>query len=163
MFLAARVVGRDPSPWFKTIMIDKGEKYGVVKGLPVIVSEGVVGQVVNVSEQYSRVLLIIDRNSAVDALVQDSRARGMVKGNNTEQCLFRYALRKDVILTGQVIITSGLDQVFPKGLRIGVVVDVKKEDSRLFQKIVLQTCVDFDKLEEVLVITRAFFDGTFKQ
>ena len=161
VLVAARVVGRDPSPWFKTIIIDKGEKHGVVKGLPVVVSEGVVGQVVNVSEQYSRVLLIIDRNSAVDALVQNSRARGMVKGNNTEECLFKYALRKDVILNGQVIITSGLDQVFPKGLRVGVVVDVKKEDSRLFQKIVLQTCVDFDKLEEVLVTNKAVSGDTF--
>lgn len=155
VLVAARVVARDPSPWYKTIMIDRGEEHGVTRGLPVIVSEGVVGQVVKVSEQYSRVLLVTDRNSSVDALVQESRARGMVKGNNTEQCLFKYALRKDVILPGQMIITSGLDQVFPKGLRIGVVLDVKKEDSRLFQKIVLQTCVDFDKLEEVLVTKRA--------
>ncbi len=161
ILIAAKVIGRDPSPWFKTIMIDKGGIDGLSKGLPVLVSEGVVGQIVNVSERYSRVLLITDRNSSVDALVQNSRARGMVKGNNSEQCLFKYALRKDVILPGAIIVSSGLDDVFPKGLRIGEVIDVKKEDSQLFQKILIKTCVDFDKLEEVLVtIKTGFSDRT---
>ena len=150
-YVAARVIARDPSPWFKTIMIDKGEVHGLEKNAPVIVSEGIVGQIVTVSPGFSRVLLITDRNSAVDALVQESRARGMVKGSNENTCVFVYALRKDEIQPGEMIVTSGLDQVFPKGLKIGRVLDVKKEHSRLFQDISVQTSVDFDKLEEVLV------------
>lgn len=151
ILVAAKVIGRDPSPWFKTIMIGKGQKHGLIKGLPVLVSEGIVGQIVSVSEKYSRVLLITDRNSAVDALVQNSRSRGIVKGDNTENCVFTYALRKDEIQIGEIVVSSGLDQVFPKGLRIGDVVHMEKKSSQLFQTIMVKTSVDFDKLEEVLV------------
>jgi rod shape-determining protein MreC len=110
-----------------------------------------VGQITKVSPNFSRVLLITDRNSAVDALVQTTRARGMVKGNGESSCSFVYALRKEEIQAGEVIVSSGLDQVFPKGLKIGTVLAVKKDHSRLFQDIIIQTSVDFDKLEEVLV------------
>ncbi|SLM28963.1 MreC [Desulfamplus magnetovallimortis] len=149
--IAAKVVGRDPSPWSKTLMIDKGRRDGLSKGLPVLVSDGVVGQISDVFGSYARVLLVTDRNSAVDALVQSSRARGIVQGNNSDECIFKYALRKDRIVPGDLIVSSGFDQVFSKGMRIGTVVDVKKENSELFQTIYLKTFVDFDKLEEVLV------------
>ncbi len=161
-FFVAGVIGRDPSPWFKTIMIDKGTKDGLVKGLPVLVSEGIVGQIVSVSENYSRVLLITDRSSAVDALVQNSRIRGIVKGNNTEDCIFEYVLRKDAIQPGDIIVSSGLDEVFPKGLRIGIVLSVQKGKSHLFQKVVIKTFVNFDTLEEVLVCKRKLCrDGAY--
>lgn len=150
-YVAAQVIARDPSPWFKTIVIDKGAKEGLVKGSPVLVSEGIVGQVIEVARGYSRVLLITDRNSAVDALVQNTRVRGMVKGNSKDTCSFVYALRKDQVKPGEMIVSSGLDQVFPKGLRIGKILDVKKDHSQLFQDIIIETSVDFDKLEEVLV------------
>lgn len=152
-FVAAQVIARDPSPWFKTIMVDKGKKDGLSKGLPVVVSEGVVGHVIKVAHNYSRILLITDRNSAVDSLVQNSRVRGIVKGDSSKKCFFNYALRKEKIEIGEIIISSGFDQIFPKGLKVGEVVDVKKEPSQLFQKILIKTCVDFDKLEEVLVAT----------
>jgi rod shape-determining protein MreC len=132
-------------------MIDKGSTHGLEKTAPVIVSEGIVGQIVTVASHFSRVLLITDRNSAVDALVQNTRARGMVKGGNDNTCVFVYALRKDDIQPGETIVSSGLDQIFPKGLKIGRILDVKKEHSQLFQDIVIQTSVDFDTLEEVLV------------
>ncbi len=151
-YVAAQVIARDPSPWFKTIMIDKGEKDGLVKGSPVLVSEGIVGQIIKVAHNYSRVLLITDRNSAVDALVQDSRVRGMVKGNNTDKCFFVYALRKNEVKEGEIIISSGFDQVFPKGLKIGSVLKVTKVHSQLFQDITIETSVDFEKIEEVLVL-----------
>lgn len=159
VLVAAKVIGRSPSPWFKTIMIDKGAKDGLAKGLPVMVSEGVVGQIVSVADRYSKVLLVTDRNSAVDALVQNSRVRGIVKGNNTEQCSFDYVLRKDDILPGDLIVSSGLDGVFSKGLRIGEVVDVTRENSALFQTIVIKTSVRFDRLEEVLVSVKKNASG----
>ena len=154
-YVAAQVIARDPSPWFKTIMIDKGDADGVIKGSPVLVSEGIVGQIIKVSNNYSRVLLITDRNSAVDALVQNTRVRGMVKGNNQDRCTFVYALRKDEIKPGEMIVSSGLDQVFSKGLKIGRILDVKKTHSQLFQDITIETSVDFDKLEDVLVFINA--------
>jgi rod shape-determining protein MreC len=150
-YVAARVIARDPSPWFQTLMIDKGERHGLKKNAPILVPEGIVGQIIKVSPDFSRVLLITDRNSAVDALVQNTRARGIVKGGSENRCMFVYALRKEAIHPGEIIVTSGLDQVFPKGLKIGTVVDVEKDHSRLFQDIFVQTSVDFDTLEEVLV------------
>lgn len=150
-YVAARVIARDPSPWFKTMMVDKGLENGLTKGSPVLVSEGIVGQLIEVSGRFSRVLLITDRNSAVDALVQETRVRGMVKGSNEDTCTFEFALRKDEIRPGEMIVSSGLDQVFPKGLKIGRVLDVQKDHSQLFQDIIIETSVDFDKLEEVLV------------
>ncbi len=151
-YVAAQIIARDPSPWFKTIIIDKGESAGLVKGNPVLVSEGIVGQIMNVSSNSSRVLLITDRNSAVDALIQNSRVRGIVKGSSEKNCLFVYTLRKDVVKNGEMIISSGLDQVFPKGLKIGKILEVSKVHSQLFQDITIETSVDFDKIEEVLVL-----------
>ncbi len=153
-YVAAQIIARDPSPWFKTVMIDKGSDAGLSKGNPVLVSDGIVGKIVKVSKKSSRVLLIIDRNSSVDALVQNSRVRGIVKGNNEDNCFFVYVLRKDEVKSGEMIISSGLDQIFPKGLQIGRVLKVTKGHSQLFQNITLKTSVDFDKIEEVLVIKR---------
>jgi rod shape-determining protein MreC len=87
----------------------------------------------------------------VDALVQNSRVRGIVKGNNEDSCSFVYALRKDEVKEGEMLISSGLDQVFPKGLKIGRILKVTKVHSQLFQDITIETSVDFDKIEEVLV------------
>lgn len=154
IMVAAKVIARDPSPWFSTMMIDKGTDEGLLRGLPVVAAEGIVGQVVAVSSRYSRVLLITDRNSSVDALVQNTRARGIVQGDNTDTCFFDYTLRKEVVAIGDCIVASGLDQVFPKGLSIGRVVDVKKENSALFQHVKIKTSVDFNKLEEVLVFVK---------
>ena len=155
IYVAGQVIARDPSPWFKTIVIDKGEQDGVIKGAPVLVSEGIVGQIIKVASGYSRVLLITDRNSAVDALVQNTRVRGMVKGNNQNKCNFVYTSRTDEIKAGEMIVSSGLDQVFPKGLKIGSILKIKKTHSQLFQDITIETSVDFDKLEEVLVFINA--------
>ncbi len=154
-YVAAQIIARDPSPWFKTVMIDKGAGDGLAKGCPVLVSEGIVGQIIKVAENYSRVLLITDRNSAVDALIQDTRVRGIVKGSNQDKCSFVYALRKDQVIEGQMIVSSGLDQVFPKGLKIGRISEVTKVHSQLFQDITIETSVDFDKIEEVLVLINA--------
>jgi rod shape-determining protein MreC len=153
-YVAAQIIARDPSPWFRTVMIDKGLSHGLRKGSPVLVPEGIVGQVIHVADNFSRVLLITDRNSAVDALIQNSRVRGIVKGNNEDNCSFVYTLRKDEVNEGETIISSGLDQVFPKGLKIGRILSVTKAHSQLFQDITIETSVDFDKIEEVLVIKK---------
>ena len=150
--LAAEIIGKDPSPLFKTIIIDKGSADGVIKGRPVVVPEGVVGQVIEVSKYFSKVLLIIDRNSAVDALVQRTRARGMIKGAGAGRCFLHYVLRKHEIRIGDVVVSSGLDGVFPKGLRVGQVLDTKSQNQGIFQEILVRPFVDFEKLEEVMVV-----------
>ncbi|HUV50247.1 MAG TPA: rod shape-determining protein MreC [Anaerolineae bacterium] len=153
--LVAEVIGKDPSPWFKTIIIDKGKSDGVERGLPVLVPEGIAGQVIDVSLHSSKVLLVIDQISAIDALVQRTRARGIVKGGSTGQCFFTYALRKHDIRAGDTIVSSGLDTVFPKGVRIGEVSEVVKRNFGIFQEVIVTPYVDFEKLEEVLVVLNA--------
>ena len=150
--IVAEVIGQDPSPWFKTIIIDKGKSDGVEKGLPVVVPEGIAGQVIDVSCNYSKVLLIIDRNSAVDALVQRTRDRGLIKGQSDGRCLSKYVLRKHDIKVGDTVVSSGLDGVFPKGLRVGYVSKIVKPDSGIFQEVTVTPYIDFEKLEEVLVV-----------
>ncbi|MGD8366482.1 MAG: rod shape-determining protein MreC [Desulfobacterales bacterium] len=150
--VAAEVIGKDPSPWFRSIIIDKGKKDGLTKSLPVVVPEGVVGQVIEVAALYSRVLLVIDQNSAVDALVQRTRARGIVAGATDSGCMFKYVLRKHDVQVGDVVITSGLDGVFPKGLRVGQVSGVVKRTAGIFQEVTVAPYADFETLEEVLVI-----------
>jgi rod shape-determining protein MreC len=150
--LSAEVVGKDPSPWFKTVIIDKGKNDGVKRGMAVVVPKGIAGQVTDVSFNYSKVLLIIDHNSAVDALAQNDRARGIIKGGMAEQCLFKYVLRKHDLNIGDVVVSSGLDGVFPKGLAVGYVSAVVKPKSGIFQEVTVTPYVDFEKLEEVLVV-----------
>jgi rod shape-determining protein MreC len=150
--LPAEVIGRSPSAWSKTAIINQGENAGIKKGLPVVVPEGVVGQVISVSRNYAKVLLITDQNSALDGMAQRTRSRGIVQGDSSERCLFKYVLRKHDIREGDVIISSGLDGVYPKGLRIGKITEASKNKSGIFQEITLVPDVDFEKLEEVLII-----------
>jgi rod shape-determining protein MreC len=150
--VAAEVIGKDPSAWFKTVIIDKGEADGLTKGLPVVIAQGIVGQVIEVSNHYSKVMLIIDSNSAVDSLVQRTRARGVIKGESTDQCQLDYVLRKNDVRIGDTIVSSGLDGVYPKGLRIGLVSQVIEHDADIFHEVLITPFVDFEKLEEILVI-----------
>jgi rod shape-determining protein MreC len=161
--LAARVVGRDPSPWAKTIVIDKGTRNSVRQGAPVVVPEGVVGVVVEASARYAKVLLLIDPNSAVDAVVQSSRARGIVKGAGSGFCVFDYVLRKHQVRVGDNVISSGLDGVFPKGLRVGRISEVVRQNAGIFQNVSLTPYVDFEVLEEVFVISETVFDTSSKE
>jgi rod shape-determining protein MreC len=150
--VSAEVIGKDPSQWYKTLVIDKGVSQGVTKGLSVIVPEGVVGQVIDASDHYAKVLLIIDSNSAVDALVQQTRAHGIIKGDSEGRCLLNYVSRKDIVNIGDAVVSSGLDGVFAKGLLIGKVTDINRNNSGIFQDIEVSPFVDFDKIEEVLVV-----------
>ena len=150
--LAAQVIGLDPTGWFKSVIIDKGKWAGLRLDMPVVNAFGVVGRVVSVSSNYSKVLLIIDQNSAVDCLVQRSRDRGMLKGLMSEICKLDYVAKSNDITVGDIVVTSGLGGVFPKGLPVGRILDVKEISGELFKDIKIRTAVDFSKLEEVLVI-----------
>ncbi len=150
--LPAEVIGKDPSPWFKTILIDKGKDDGVTRGMAVVVPKGIAGQITEVSSHYSKVLLIIDPNSAVDALVQSDRARGIIKGDAAGDLSLKYVLRKHDISVGDLVVSSGLDGVFPKGLAVGQVSGVFKPKAGIFQEVTVSPYVDFEKLEEVLVV-----------
>ncbi|MFH1242761.1 MAG: rod shape-determining protein MreC [Pseudomonadota bacterium] len=152
--LAAQVIGRDPTGWFKSIVIDKGSRAGLRPNMSVVNASGVVGRIVSVSPNYAKVLLVIDQNSAVDCLIQRSRDRGIVKGFSTEICKLDYMEQSSDVAVEDLVVTSGLGGVFPKGLPVGQVSEVKQNSGELFKNIKLRPAVDFSKLEEVLVILK---------
>ena len=152
--VAAQVIGRDPTGWFKSIIIDKGKRSGVKVNMPVVNASGVVGRIVSVSPNYAKVLLVIDQNSAVDCLIQRSRDRGMVKGLSHGKCKLDYLVKSSDVVDGDIIITSGLGGVFPKGLALGHVIEVKERPGELFKDIEIMPAVNFSKLEEVMVILK---------
>ena len=151
--LAAEVIGKDPSPWFKSMVINKGRSDGIKKGMPVVIHMGIVGLVVDTTAFSSKVLLIIDQNSAVDALVQKTRARGIIRGKSAVRCYFQYVLREHNLKIGDVVVSSGFDKVYPKGMLIGVISKITREKVGIFQDVIVNPAVDFKKLEEVLVMT----------
>ncbi len=151
--LPARVIAEDASSWFRTVMIDKGLEHGVVEGMPVVVAEGVVGRVVRSSPRFSRVLLVTDASSAVASLLQNNRARGVCRGQG-ELLVFDFVLRQEEVKIGDRVVTSGMGGVFPKGLVVGLVGKVAKQEFGLFQTIEVVPAVDFSHLEEVLVLLR---------
>ncbi len=150
--VAAEVIGKDPSPWFKSIMIDKGKSDGIRLSQPVFNHNGIIGVVTDISNHYAKVMLAIDHNSAIDAIVQRTRARGIIRGGAYDSYSFEYVLRRHEIKPGDTIISSGLDRIYPKGLLIGRVENVKKSESDLFQTILVIPSVDFETLEDVLVL-----------
>ena len=150
--VGAEVIGRDPSFWFKSVMIDKGERDGVKKGMAVISPAGVVGQVLKIAPDYATVLLITDYNSAVDCIVERSRAKAIVEGKGENQCHLKYLLRSEEVAVGDIVITSGLGGNFPKGLMVGEVKKVDKKGHGVFQYAELMPSVDMTRLEEVFVV-----------
>src|SRR6202158_61574 len=116
---AAVIIARDPLPWFGTVTINKGEADGVHKNRAVLSPFGVIGQTMVTSAHSARVLLLTDHNSGVDAVVQRSRARGIVEGALDGRCVMKYLKRGEDVEVGDRIVTSGLDGIFSKGSLIG--------------------------------------------
>jgi len=149
---AAQIIGRDPLPWFGTVTIDKGETDGVRKNMAVLSPFGVVGQTMTTSAHSARVLLITDHNSGVDAVVQRSRARGIVEGALDGGCVMKYLKRGEDVEVGDRVVTSGLDGIFPKGIIIGTVTHLTRGNRGLLQLADVQPSVPLDRIEEVLVV-----------
>jgi len=150
--IGAEVIGQDPSSWFKSVTIDKGERDGLKKGMAVILPAGVIGQVLRTAPHYATVLLITDYNSAVDSIVQRTRAKAIVEGKGENRCQLKYLLRTEEVAVGDAVVTSGLAGNFPKGLMVGEIKKVDKKGHGVFQVAELIPSVDLAKLEEVFVI-----------
>ncbi|MCX6112865.1 MAG: rod shape-determining protein MreC [Proteobacteria bacterium] len=150
--ISAEVVSKDSSSIFKTIRINKGENNGIKISMPVINYDGVVGQIIRVFGDYSDVLLITDPNSDIDAMVQEDRARGVIEGLAKNECRLKYLERLDDVRKGDVILTSGLEKRFPKGIIIGQVQDVRKKKFGITQEVIIKPSVDFNRIEEVFVV-----------
>ena len=157
--ITAPVIARDPSGVLKTIVIGAGTDQGVRVDEIVLSEQGVVGRVSEAGSNYAKVLLITDSGSSVSALVQTSRASGIVRGQYGDTLLMEWILQSDPVKPGDVVVTAGLGlgtelrSLYPKGLVIGTVVDVTKAEVSAYQRAVVAPAVDLRKLENVLVIT----------
>jgi rod shape-determining protein MreC len=151
--LSAQVIGRDPTNLAGYLIIDRGSEEGVALGMPVLTHRGLVGRVTETAPHSSKVLLITDPSSSVNALIQDSRATGVVQGNLRQGLLMRYIQQTEEIRTGDLVLTSGLGGNFPTRLIIGQVTEVRKTDVELFQEAVVRPSADFGALEMVMVLT----------
>jgi rod shape-determining protein MreC len=153
--VGGRVIGVRLDPkGLQLVTIDRGERDGVGRMMPVVVGHGVVGRVHTVSGSTADVLLLSDRNSSIAVRVQRSRARANVRGTGSpDGCRLEYALRSDDMVEGDALVTSGTDGVFPRGLPVGKIVALQRSGQGLYQRADVAPAVDVTKLEEVLVIT----------
>jgi rod shape-determining protein MreC len=137
----------------KGIVVNKGSSSGIRVGMAVLHPQGVVGQVVSVSSDAARVLLVSDHSSGVDVLLQDSRARGVLEGAGDQACELKFVTKDADVKQGDIVITSGMDAVYPKGIILGAVSRVAEAQGALFQTIEVVPAVDFSRIEDVLIIT----------
>ena len=148
----AEVQGVDPSLWAEAVMINKGSEHRLQKDSAVVTHLGLVGHVVELTPRSATVLMLTDRRSAVDAMIQRTRARGIIFGKSQRLLTFRYVSVRDTVEVGDEIISSGLGDIYPKGIRIGTVISVRPQRYGLFYEIDVRPAVDFSKLEEVLAL-----------
>lgn len=151
--LTASILASSASTWFQSIILDRGSSDGVRKGMAVVTPLGVVGQIVSVTPTSSKVLLLADPHSAVDVLVQRSRARGIVSGTVDNGATVKYVKRSEDIREGDRLVTSGADGIFPKGLLVGSVTKVRKNKFGLFQDVTVALAVDPARIEEVFIVS----------
>jgi rod shape-determining protein MreC len=158
-FVLATVVGRDPGTWTNTIIINRGTEHGVAKDMAVVTPAGLVGSVVQAYGNSAKVQLILDPRSAVGAIVQrpESRVAAIVEGSAAKPPALRMVnIARDAdVIKGDKIVTSGFGGIYPKGRLVGEVTDVVNEEGGLLKYAILKPAVDFDRLEEVLVIVRS--------
>ncbi|MGA9111414.1 MAG: rod shape-determining protein MreC [Smithella sp.] len=151
-FISARVIGREQAALSRVILIDKGSSDGLKTGMPVVAPPGLIGRLIDVSWHVSRVLLFIDENSNIDAIVQRNRTQGIISGAGSSGLIFKYISKTQDVKEGDVIVSAGMGGVFPKGMLIGQVIHVDKQDASLFLKINVAPFTDFSKLEEILIL-----------
>jgi rod shape-determining protein MreC len=157
--VAAQVIGRDATNWYRGVILNKGEHDGVRPEMGVITPAGVVGRIVKTNSASSVVLLVTDPNNAIAGLVQRTRDEGIVEGTSHGRARLKYIPLLSRVQPGDRVVTSGLTGAFPRGLAIGGLTQVEKSEGDLFQSAEIEPEVDLAKLDEVLVITAPYDDA----
>ncbi len=151
--VAARVVGRDPTSWFATVIVDRGSSDGVVRNSAVVTAAGVVGRVIETTPFSARVLLVNDTRSALSVILQRSREIGVVEGNGAGDLTVKYLSRASAVEPGDMVITSGQGGVFPRGIVVGRLQTVRPgSGGAVFREGTVHPAVDLGRLEEVLIL-----------
>lgn len=151
--VAARVVGRDSTNWYSSVILNKGDRDGIRPEMGVMTSAGIVGRVVKTGPFSSIVLLVTDPHNAITGIIQRSRDEGIVEGTFQGRARIKYLPLLASIRVGDIVVTSGLTGGFPRGIVIGTVLTMQKEEGELFQSAEIAPQADLSKLEEVLIIT----------
>jgi rod shape-determining protein MreC len=149
----AEVIASSPGENSNAIFIDKGSDSGLATDLPVITPEGVVGKILAIFPHSAQVLLITDPSSGAGVTLAQSRVQGILKGGTNGVCDLHYVMNEEAIARGEAVVTSGLDQVYPKGLPVGTVINVG--DGNIYKNIVVKPSVNLSRLEMVLVVLKS--------
>ena len=150
--VTASVIGRDPSNWRSSMIIDKGKKEGIELGMTVVNALGVVGRIAEVGDNFSKVILLLDPQFSVAAVIKRSGESGLVTGTLQGGCRMSYIASEADVLPGDMVITSKLSSSFPEGLLIGEVVRLNKDFDGSSSECIIEPAVYFSQIEEVLVI-----------
>lgn len=153
--LAAKVIGKDVLNEHSTIVINRGLEQGVRKNMAVLTVGGVVGYIFRTEANSSQIMLLTDRYAAIDAIIQRSRARGIVEGYTRDDCRMRYLKRDDDVKEGDLVVTSGLNNIFPRGFPIGTVTSTKRSKYGMSQEVEVKPTVTALNLEEVFIVLNA--------
>jgi len=149
----ARVIGGDPTQWYHSRILDKGKDAGLTRDCPALNADGVVGRIVQVSKHSSVLQLITDVDSGVGVILENSQAQGVLKGEGRYEAFIEYLGSNEKVVIGEKVLTSGLDQIYPKGLLVGYVVSTKPS-KQVFQKVDVAISANVMRLEEVLVLKK---------
>lgn len=152
--VAARVIGRSPDNWSAMVIIDKGKDCGIKRGMVAITPLGLIGRVIEAAGSTAKIMLINDPNFSVSSIVQRSRQEGLVSGTLGGALMMKYLPDEADIKVSDAILTSGLTQMYPKGLLVGSVTEVREEFSGLTRYALIKPAADLSNCEEVLVIIR---------
>ena len=158
--MVAEVIGIDASSWFRTVTVNRGLGDGVELNAPVIGPGGVVGRIIAVGNKVSQVQLLSDRDSSVGALLVRSRARGIISGIGRTDLQMKYVSNLEDVAVGDLVVTSGIDGIYPKGIAIGRVAAVFN-GPRLFKSISVEPAARLDRLEEVFILEAVESDHNF--
>jgi rod shape-determining protein MreC len=158
--VAAQVIGRDATNRYRAIILNKGESDGIKPDMGVITPAGVVGRVVKTTGASSVVLLVTDPNNAIAGLIQRTRDEGIVEGTQQGLAQLKYIPLLSTLRDGDRVVTSGLVGGFPRGLAIGTITHIDKQEGALFQSAELMPEVDVGRVEEVLVIQASYGQST---
>jgi rod shape-determining protein MreC len=150
--VAAEVIASSPGENSNAIFIGKGVDAGLTSDLAVIIPEGVIGKTIAVFSHSSQVLLVTDPSSGVGVMLEKTRVQGVLKGDSQNLCLIRYIMNEEPVSFGEDVLTSGLDQIYPKGLRVGTVVETSA--GNIYKNIEVKPAVDLSRLETVLVVLK---------
>ena len=150
--LPVRVIGQDVSPYFRSLLLDRGRGSGVLSGMPVVSDRGLVGLVTATTPSAARAMLLVDRRAAVDAVIERSRALGIVRGTGAAELEFEFLMRGADVKPGDSVLTSGVGGVYPKGLRVGVVAEVSAEKGALVHTARVKPVVEFGQLETAFAL-----------